>query len=686
MTYETLLNKLMIDLQNIGTLRGRRGEIGPQGKPGVQGPKGEPGKQGTTFTPHITSEGQLSWTNDGNLINPLTVNIRGPKGLRGEKGLTGEPGRGLTLLGTYSTLNDLKTAVPTPSQGDIYNVGTSAPYDLYMWDDAKGDWLDIGQLQGVKGDKGDTGDRYNISYAWDGSAYKVILYKNGAKANTNTHLYFYLSYNPQELNYSHVYNGELRSADGQFTIQTDAPLCRVEIFDRDENLLYSGNLNRLYRGDEFSYGFSSLGDGFEIQFFKNGALDTNAKYLKVWSSSDPDVLAITNKTSITPLQQVLNESSFSLVASSGIIYSVYIEVYSNSSYTDFQQSIFIYRPYRGPKGDKGEKGETGDPINVLGTYSKLQDLISSGNEFHQGDMYLIGSSDTQYTLYMWDTTSTEKFISLGTFQGPKGEKGSPGESLFYAVCTTEEANQIKEMTSISGVISLSNGSTILAAFENAHSASTGRPSVKLDSNSSYPLYIFGSDDIPSWQEKSVFIIVFDSVNSRFVCSTPYATTNLAGPVKLASSRVSDSSVPTSYLLDSLITSLEESINSILNPSFIFTDPSSGKTVNYSKSYQDLISNLIELELHGSHVDGTIAAEDWVSNQVTITNNLLQHYDAIISLPPGVSFNVRQAAISAAIEVASEGTTSFVLSCANGIKPTIDIPYRLTFLFKARSTV
>lgn len=48
---------------------------------------GLPGHDGTTFTPHVDSKGNLSWTNDGNKANPETVNIKGDKGDSPVKGV-----------------------------------------------------------------------------------------------------------------------------------------------------------------------------------------------------------------------------------------------------------------------------------------------------------------------------------------------------------------------------------------------------------------------------------------------------------------------------------------------------------------------------------------------------------------------------------------------------------------------
>lgn len=70
------------------------------------------GKDGTTFTPNVDEYGDLSWTNDGGLPNPATVNIRGPRGYAGLNGLDGADGEdgGTTYvssiadMGTYTRI------------------------------------------------------------------------------------------------------------------------------------------------------------------------------------------------------------------------------------------------------------------------------------------------------------------------------------------------------------------------------------------------------------------------------------------------------------------------------------------------------------------------------------------------------------------------------------------------------
>lgn len=44
------------------------------------GRMGVAGTKGAVYTPHITDDGILSWTNDGGRDNPEPVDLKGPKG------------------------------------------------------------------------------------------------------------------------------------------------------------------------------------------------------------------------------------------------------------------------------------------------------------------------------------------------------------------------------------------------------------------------------------------------------------------------------------------------------------------------------------------------------------------------------------------------------------------------------
>ena len=83
---------------NNGPLQGARGEKGDKGDPGADGAPGPagadgtPGQDGTTFTPSVSAAGVLSWTNDGGKQNPASVSIRGPAGTPGQDGAAGPAG------------------------------------------------------------------------------------------------------------------------------------------------------------------------------------------------------------------------------------------------------------------------------------------------------------------------------------------------------------------------------------------------------------------------------------------------------------------------------------------------------------------------------------------------------------------------------------------------------------------
>ena len=124
---------------------GPQGEKGDTGETGPQGPKGEPGD--------IGPQGPKGDTGDTGPQGPKgDTGETGPQGPKGDKGDTGT---GLDIKGTYESLEALQSAVTQPKQGDMYNVGASAPYTIYMWDSDQ--WLSQGQLQGPQGERGPEG-------------------------------------------------------------------------------------------------------------------------------------------------------------------------------------------------------------------------------------------------------------------------------------------------------------------------------------------------------------------------------------------------------------------------------------------------------------------------------------------------------------------------------------------------
>ena len=107
------------------------------------------GKEPTTG---VTPEEGAVWTLFGAKGDPFTYEDFTAEQL---ESLRGEKGDSFKISGRYDTLEALQTAVPLPGIGDAYNVGTSVPYHIYIWDGTE--WVDNGVLQGPQGDQGPAG-------------------------------------------------------------------------------------------------------------------------------------------------------------------------------------------------------------------------------------------------------------------------------------------------------------------------------------------------------------------------------------------------------------------------------------------------------------------------------------------------------------------------------------------------
>lgn len=72
----------------------------------------------------------------------------------GPKGEPGKDGTGVTILGSYDTLEELKIANPIGNIGDAYMIGTN----LYVWNAISNNWIDVGCIQGPQGEHGEKGE------------------------------------------------------------------------------------------------------------------------------------------------------------------------------------------------------------------------------------------------------------------------------------------------------------------------------------------------------------------------------------------------------------------------------------------------------------------------------------------------------------------------------------------------
>ena len=88
----------------------------------------------------------------------------------------GRDGTSFSPLGYFETVEQLEAAGLEPLPGDVYGVGSEAPYALYVWDGLGQRWLNNGSIQGPQGRPGRDGATFipsldengNLSWLNDG--------------------------------------------------------------------------------------------------------------------------------------------------------------------------------------------------------------------------------------------------------------------------------------------------------------------------------------------------------------------------------------------------------------------------------------------------------------------------------------------------------------------------------------
>ena len=130
----------IIEIKDVRVLAG----IGPEGKQGIQGEIGPaPGMEaGTVITLPPENNAAVEVEPVPNMAGAYRVNFAIP---RGEKGL---PGTSVKILGEYGTFDGLLAAHPTGNPGDAYFTANG---DMYFWDVDKGEWVNVGNLEGPIG-------------------------------------------------------------------------------------------------------------------------------------------------------------------------------------------------------------------------------------------------------------------------------------------------------------------------------------------------------------------------------------------------------------------------------------------------------------------------------------------------------------------------------------------------------
>ena len=128
-----------------------------RGETGLQGKQGETGATGNGIASTVLNDDFTLTVHFTDGTSYTTPSIRGAIGPQGKQGEKGETGRGFKVLGYYATESTLSAAVTNPAAGDAYGIGTSEPYDIYIWDGANHKWVNNGVLRGAQGIQGEPG-------------------------------------------------------------------------------------------------------------------------------------------------------------------------------------------------------------------------------------------------------------------------------------------------------------------------------------------------------------------------------------------------------------------------------------------------------------------------------------------------------------------------------------------------
>lgn len=124
-------------------------------------PQGGGGSTGATFTPSVSPDGVISWTNDKELPNPEPVNIKGPEGPQGPRG------EDFRVDKIYSSVAEMNAGYATDGLPEnsfvLINTGNVEDEDnakLYVKGPEKYEYLtDLSGAAGIQGPEGPAGPK-----------------------------------------------------------------------------------------------------------------------------------------------------------------------------------------------------------------------------------------------------------------------------------------------------------------------------------------------------------------------------------------------------------------------------------------------------------------------------------------------------------------------------------------------
>lgn len=438
----------------------------PEQLTGLVGPRGNTGPY---FIPAIDAEGNISWSNNGNLLNPTTINLRGPKGEKGdtgEQGIQGEKGE----KGDIGLKGDTGDVGPrgytfTPSvaeNGDITwtNDGSlSNPIKINIMG-PQGPKGDTGN-QGIQGEKGDKGDKGDV-----GAPFSIAkVYKSVGNMNAD--------YNNLDIpigSFVIIETGNPDNPDNsKLFVKTDSEYSFITDLSGSQGIT----------GPQ-----GPKGDKGEVGYYFTPNVDSNG--LLSWVNNgnllNPDPINIRGPQGERGLQ--------------GFYFIPNVDINGNISWTnngDLNNPNTIN--IKGPKGDKGDKGDQGivgpeGPVGPQGPQGESGPQGPIGNTGPQGESVIISEVNAtvdnnvgipSVTVDLGGTelnrTFTFNFKNIKGEQGIQGIQGEKGNPFVYEDFTQEQLEDLKGPKGDTGEKGDSGVNATITAVTASIDNNIGTPSV-----------------------------------------------------------------------------------------------------------------------------------------------------------------------------------------------------------------
>lgn len=180
----------------------------------IEAGTGEAGADGATFTPFVSADGVLSWTNDKGLPNPASVNIKGADGAPGANGTNGADGVSPTVTisktGTVTTItitDATGTHTATINDGEKGDTGDAATVDAYT----------KAQVDNLLNEKADTGHSHDYAPTTHSHSTSDITGLSSALAGKSDTGHTHTGYATS----SHTHSGYFPTTGGTITGETN---------------------------------------------------------------------------------------------------------------------------------------------------------------------------------------------------------------------------------------------------------------------------------------------------------------------------------------------------------------------------------------------------------------------------------------------------------------------------------